>query len=361
MNNDSLAKLRPRMEPHWDEQRSARVRKALERRVRRERRLRIGVGVGSLGLLLLTLFVVHVRGLRGLAPWAGQAPTATNAPPSNAARVTLLSPDSVVTPQPEGHGREFTLQTGGARFVVPHDAAHPFRVHVAALSILDLGTVFTVRLSATGTTEVRVEEGRVRVISQAQSIELGAGEQHSFEGVSAPSDARRTVDAGVDDDSNADPPAKPPSAVAAWRPLAENGQYREAYESLRKAGRAVVHDDVGELLLAADAARLSGHPADAVPYLQQAVHSHGGDPRASLAYFTLGRVLLDELGRPSEAATAFEHARRGQLAEDALAREVEAYSRAGDVTRARSLALDYERLYPSGRRARAVAKFGGIE
>jgi hypothetical protein len=40
---------------------------------------------------------------------------------------------------------------------------------------------------------------------------------------------------------------------------------------------------------------------------------------------------------------------------------VEAYSRAGDVTRARSLALDYERLYPSGRRARAVAKFGGIE
>jgi len=50
------------------------------------------------------------------------------------------------------------------------------------------------------------------------------------------------------------------------------------------------------------------------------------------AAFTLGRVLLDELGRPSEAVDAFPLARSsgGPLAEDALAREVEALSRAGE-------------------------------
>jgi transmembrane sensor len=92
------------------------------------------------------------------------------------------------------------------------------------------------------------------------------------------------------------------------------------------------------------------------------VSERGRDPRASLAAFTLGRVLLDELGRPAEAAAAFERARGagGAMAEDALAREVEACSKAGNVERARELAALYMRTYPSGRRARAVAKFGGV-
>jgi transmembrane sensor len=151
--------------------------------------------------------------------------------------------------------------------------------------------------------------------------------------------------------------------VASWRRLAERGQYEEAQRALRKAGPGAVRDDTAELLLAADAARLSGHPAEAVPYLQRVLRGHGHDPRAGLAAFTLGRVLLDELGRPSEADDAFALARSagGPLAEDALAREVEAVSRAGDVTRSRELALLYQRLYPNGRRAKAVSRFGGLD
>jgi hypothetical protein len=74
-------------------------------------------------------------------------------------------------------------------------------------------------------------------------------------------------------------------------------------------------------------------------------------------------VLLDELGRPREAADAFARARAagGPLAEDALAREVEATSRAGDTTRSRELAHTYQHLYPSGRRAKAVSRFGGLD
>jgi transmembrane sensor len=149
----------------------------------------------------------------------------------------------------------------------------------------------------------------------------------------------------------------------AWRLLAEQGQYREAYDSLHRESEASVRDEIHELLLAADTARLSGHSGEAVPYLRRILLQHGDDSRAPLVAFTLGRVLLDELGRPAEAAEAFRRARarHAPLAEDALAREIEAWASAGDARRAHALALEYQRSYPQGRRIRAVAKFGGLE
>jgi transmembrane sensor len=124
-----------------------------------------------------------------------------------------------------------------------------------------------------------------------------------------------------------------------------------------------VRDETADLLLAADTARLSGDPGAAVPYLERVVRNHAGDPRAGLASFTLGRVLLDELGRPSEAADAFARARKGggPLAEDALAREVEATARAGDTVRSQELAREYQALYPNGRRAKSVSRWGGLD
>jgi len=48
------------------------------------------------------------------------------------------------------------------------------------------------------------------------------------------------------------------------------------------------------------------------------------------------------------------------LAEDALAREVEAWSRAGETETARVQALIYSQRYPQGRRVHAVRRFGGL-
>mgnify|MGYP003374557080 CR=1 FL=1 len=49
------------------------------------------------------------------------------------------------------------------------------------------------------------------------------------------------------------------------------------------------------------------------------------------------------------------------MAAVAMAREVEAWSRAGEGERARSLAATYLVRHPDGRRARSVRRFGGVE
>jgi transmembrane sensor len=92
--------------------------------------------------------------------------------------------------------------------------------------------------------------------------------------------------------------------------------------------------------------------------LRELLRDYPNDPRSPLAAFTLGRVLLNELGRPREAAAAFQQVRQkapaSQFAEDALAREIEAWTRASEPGRARALAKVYLERYPSGRHARRV-------
>ena len=225
-----------------------------------------------------------------------RARLATRPPPAvriETVTVTQLSPDTVLAPLPDRDGRGFALRAGGARFSVPHDTRRPFVVAAGDVTIEDLGTTFTVRYLAADRLNIAVEEGRVRVRASGSDTEVPAG---------------ATLEVPVSPLAEAAPrkQQRPAGTVASsWRPLAERGQYEEAQKALRKAGPSAVRDDTADLLLAADAARLSGHPAEAVPYLERVLRGHTRDPRAGLAAFTLGRVLLDELGRPSEAVEAF--------------------------------------------------------
>lgn len=175
------------------------------------------------------------------------------------------------------------------------------------------------------------------------------------------------------------PPAAPPAAEpASWQALAHEGQFEQAYRlaygppaeaagARRPAAPPLLREREvvpSELLLLADVARLSRHPADAVAPLSRLLREHAGDPRAPLAAFTLGRVLLDELGRPREAAQSFLRVQEldpdGPLSQDALAREVEAWSRAGEGASAHARALQYVQKYPTGRRLRSVRHFGEL-
>ena len=49
------------------------------------------------------------------------------------------------------------------------------------------------------------------------------------------------------------------------------------------------------------------------------------------------------------------------MAQDALAREVESWSRAGEASLARERAEQYVSLYPKGRRLGAVRRLGGLD
>ncbi len=356
-NWDALGK---KVEPDWGPERERSARVGIERRTTK-RRTWARVGASALALALVVGVVGAFVRLRTQAPAVAAAVQSASLPEGERpqTRPSAYAPPSVMAMQlsaetvlerlPDRNG--FALRAGGVKFTVPHGAKHPFVVVAGDIVVEDIGTTFTVQYLFPDKLEVAVEEGRVKVSARGVDTEIGAGGRQEFSVSAPPSGALK-------------PSPTPASPVPlSWRPLAESGRYDEAHTALKKAGPNAVRDETADLLLAADAARLSGYPAEAVPYLERVLRAHSSDPRSSLAAFTLGRVLLDELGRPREAADAFARARKagGPLAEDALAREVEAASRAGDSTRSRELAREYQKLYPKGRRAKAVSKFGGLD
>ena len=352
MSEPSWGALAKKIDPHWEPERERSARVSIEQRATKRRTATL-VAASMLALAVIAGGVGGFLRLRAPTPAvAAGAPSSSASPGHEMAMVTVmqLSPETVVEPLPDHEGRGFALRSGGARFTVQH-AERPFVVSAGDILIEDLGTTFTVQYLSADRLEVAVEEGRVKVSVRDTHTEIAAGDRQEFSVRPSPVRAEKPS------------PTPAPPAPSSWRPLAESGRYEEAHSALRKAGPNAVRDETADLLLAADAARLGGYPSEAVPYLERVVRGHASDPRSSLASFTLGRVLLDELGRPREAADAFARARRagGPLAEDALAREVEAASRAGDATRSRELAREYQKLYPQGRRAKAVSRFGGLD
>jgi transmembrane sensor len=346
------------------------------------------------------------------------APTEIATSPSlrlpDGSMVFFLDADTEVTPRAVDDARiELALTRGRARFDVSRRPERAFVVDAEDVRVTVVGTEFVVA-HETDEIEVDVLEGRVRVEAGDEDRLLRAGDRARFPAhatasaaVEAPVDAialngasgsNETASAATEEEPDvAREPAREPTRTVpttsddvpseasnegsngtartsdreaaptreeatSWRALAEEGDFDAAWAALFAADD-VRTTDVGDLMLAADAARLSGHPNEAVTYLRRVVDEHASDSRAPLAAFTIGRVLLRS--RPEEAADAFADAARldpaSSLAQDALAREVEAWHRAGRQERARALAEEYLARFPSGVRVDAVRRFGGID
>ncbi len=71
--------------------------------------------------------------------------------------------------------RTATLERGQAMFVVRHDAADPFEVHVGAARLVDVGTAFDVKRTR-GETRVAVSEGAVDYNPGVDGIRLAKGQ-----------------------------------------------------------------------------------------------------------------------------------------------------------------------------------------
>ncbi|HEV7558596.1 MAG TPA: hypothetical protein VGO00_24165 [Kofleriaceae bacterium] len=279
--------------------------------------------------------------------------------------VTPLAADSKLLARTvDGNEVRVELVRGSARFEVPD---HDGRRFVAAIG----GSV-----GASGVT-VETRDGAFRIVIDQQQVIVMAERGRL---VVAGNRDRRVVEPGdvmtfvlpAPADTTAKPrpsppgpsPSRPSIAVSAsWQELAARGDYAAAWTEL--AATRTTIDVMVDLMAAGDVSRLSGHPEAAVTFLSRAVSLHPDDPRGPLASFTLGRVHLEDLGAPRDAAQAFARAYAlgpdGPLAEDALAREVEAWSRAGETDLAHARAVTYAQRYPAGRRIRAVRRFGGLD
>jgi len=389
---------------------------------RAARRVAAGLAVLSLALgVVATSGGLPWRARRptsaSLADHAPEPPAAERPTPPAAARAigssasrtrTVRFPDGSVA-VPLDDGTELTVREssprhiaidvdrGRGRFEVTPGTGRTFVVRAGDITVTVLGTIFTVERVA-DRIGVGVERGRVLVEWGSGSARLGVGEsglfpplQVSASPAAAPptsslgparfsvaskaagsSQAARPRPAPVDSVAvgpNVAPAiAVPPPETSAdmeASPPRFDPTPPQAVSSPRPRDRAVESDSFASLLEAADLARTAGRAADATALLRRALERHGTDRRAALAAFMLGRILLVELGQPREAAAAFAQARglapEGPLAEDALAREVESWSRAGDAGRTRIRAQEYLRCYPTGRRLHAVRALGGVE
>ncbi|HYP98942.1 MAG TPA: FecR domain-containing protein [Polyangiaceae bacterium] len=263
-------------------------------------------------------------------------------------RIVLESASTVISKRHESPSDVlFELSAGSAHFDVAHRPERAFRIQAGPVRVEVIGTEFRIeRLEERA--RVSVLRGRVRVSWLEGSRVLSAGESDVFPPQSAPAVATESAPASsaLAPSTAAAVPSTPlssalPSATAPTRPTAE------------------------ALFAAADSARSSGRPLDAVSALQQLSERFPRDPRAPLAAFTRGRILLETLGRPADAARTFAEARalagaRSALGEDALAREVDALRAAGNLTRAAERAELYRKLHPNGLRLRSVLRAGGI-
>jgi transmembrane sensor len=380
---------REALAPQWSPERGARLYAAtLQRKRRQTVRRAAAASIGAIGAVSLLALAMQQPAARP-APADGAGAVAQRTERSghtlrvadgSFAQLVGARSDLEVTHNTKQRVA-FKLLAGRAHFeVVPNPLrsfvveAHPYRVEV-------IGTVFDVDRSERSVT-VSVQRGRVRVYGPSGAQDVVAGQIQSFARPviqsthpppPVPGEQPEAPEAVLDDAPAAEDgeePVRPRTrgkraggALPKWRSLSQSGEYEAAFESLRRGES--VDDDPAALMDAADAARLSGHPRNAVDYLERVVRDHARSPVAPLAAFTLGRVYLDKLGQPDRAAQAFERARRlapeGSLAQDALAREVEALSKGGNAHKAYQRGQEYLERYPNGRRVRAVQLYAGME
>jgi transmembrane sensor len=366
-----LETARDRIDPRWDASRMGHVLDRVRLRIRaEERRRRVFVGFALAASLCGAAYggVSYGRRTAGTTSSASiaqtsslAASTAPSAPfvtenvlnfPDGSSATSTIPGTRMQVAEANAERMLTVIERGAARFEVVHDAQREFRVRVEGVTLTVLGTVFLVERTE-GAVMVSVERGRVRVEWSGGTTVLESGERGAY-----PFGAAAVVPTVVSTSSVA---MKSPGAAEPWRALARRGLHREAWVLLHDVPAPQLHD-AEELLAAADVARLSGHPAEAIPFLQRVLKDFRKDPRAPLAAFGLGRILL--AGRPAEAAVRFAEARAmapsGAIAEDALAREVEAWSRAGEKGKAHAAAEEYVRRYPQGNRLEAVKKMGGL-
>jgi transmembrane sensor len=286
-----------------------------------------GVVLAAAAGVALVAFVRHDVGPLRLAN--GNAIVAVDAPPEGM-RLAMSDGSSIDL----GAGARFEpiessastfiamLERGTASFEVRPGGPRRWQIECGLATVEIVGTRFSCARSA-GRLHIGVEHGVVLVRGERvpnRARRLAAGESLDVLDATAPGAATERAGASASEPPQpaaAEAPVQaervggsPSGAGSGWRELARNGRHREAFATLGTQGirREAKRLGIADLFALADVARLSGHPADAVGPLQRIIDGFPSDPQAPLAAFALGRLELDDLGRPQAAAAAFSRA-----------------------------------------------------
>lgn len=369
--------------PQWSRQRMSAAYQGLLVKRRRQAQRRAALGAVTL-LLLVTALGWWVSRPTPTTPTPSPAPTLAQTPSQTQDRapqpkpqplspgslklkdgslaLTLNTKTKLALVEESPKRLVIELAEGAARFEVSPQGDHRrFEVNAADVAVEVVGTIFEVEHRDDGV-QVRVIEGKVRVRSPEGVAMLVAGERALYP-------HKLTLD--VKDEPAASPQdvhevrvrqGQGGKQLKAWQKLASSGSFEEAAAQIERNPWAVKNNPA-ELMLAADALRYTGKYKESLPYLERAERA-SDKAQAGRAAFTRGLLLLKNLKRYDEAAAAFAKARalapEAALAQDALAREVEARSRQGQKALAKERANEYLRLYPDGHRQEAVRHFGQL-
>jgi transmembrane sensor len=349
------------------EQALARVQSRL---LRRKRGLHAAIAGGAL-LSLIAIGVLAVR---------QQDERASTAVTTPAARAPLkLGDGSVLTATSEATELRVAEETlsriqielarGAVRCEVTPNPERAFVVQAGAVSVTVVGTEFVVERRGQSAW-VSVTRGKVRVSwgdGEGRRAFVSAGESGLYPRAET---ARLAADPAIVEPQPSGVKVDEPAPAELARQASQRYRSHVARRDYPGAFAVLSHnptlagDSVEDLLVAADVARLSHHPAQAVPYLQRILREHARDERAPMAAFTLGRTLSG-LGRAREAMNTFARVRStwpaSPFGEDALVRQTEAAAQLGDRGAAARLAEQYDREYPKGRRRAEVRRYAGLE
>ena len=364
------APLRSYLDQSVHEEELQRVWRGVQRRTlfRPARSVRVTYSfAGALAVAALVLLVLWGRGsgpvdVGPLTLEDGRAPAPVTVPEQALAEQLRLSDGSRIELQSatrldvlDNNGSSFvtSLRRGRGHFDVHPGGPRRWVVECGLVTVEVIGTAFSVARSPQEVT-VAVQRGVVQVRGEAvpgRERRLEAGQRLV---VRAPESTEPREVACAESQCEGESEASLPAASAA-RPTASG--------TAKPAGAAAMEDRIGSLLRQADEARRAGQRERAADLLMRVISEAGDDQRGRVAAFALARLQIED--SPEQAALTLEHAIEAGmpqgLGEDAMARQVEAYARAGQMDQAARAAAEYEKKYPAGRRLSEVRRWANAE
>jgi len=241
---------------------------------------------------------------------------------------------------------EVRQRAGKVRYEITRRPERRFEVSAHDVVITVLGTVFNVDV-AERSVSVVVVRGRVQVEHDGDKVVLSAGQSITI-----------ATDGAVPTGSLPDGAARPDEELDSDETEPKETTVPEVEVSAASTGGgAPAGPSAAELLREADTARGNGDHAAAIAALNKLLRVHKGDPRVTIATFTLARVYR-ELGKHALAAQHFE-ACGNALRGDAIAEAAVSWSAVGDSGRASAAAQRYLDAFPGGVHADRMRKLRG--